>query len=596
VYHLERSRPAAPVGPQRWKLIAFPLLTGILVGLAPLPAGWPYWGGHTVAAALAVIMPALLAAAGTLLAQGAESRTTGFLLIASALLYATGWVSARNTGPYPLIGEFTQTAFFLTLGVGILLHGRHRFDRWFEWAWAAQAFVILFGAQLALTFTVGPERIGYAADVSWPDIDVPASVGTAMTKAGGIAYVVLALTFVVVLVLQEWRPTRGTPRNRVPLIVVSGVFGIAAAVIQYPIMATGSSLAATMSARNAQGTSAIILPLTLFAAALRATWVENTLAAQLIKQIGHATPGSVQVALRVVLRDPRLEIWYWVESAAAFVDEAGRIRRPDTDGTDLVPANGFEVHTPNGVPLALCLVSPRTVGRNAELRAALEACAPALQAVQLQLAEAEQVRDIQDRLMAAEHEGRRELARDLHDGVQQDLAAIRLTLDLMAQQSLPAAAREQLSACDDRIVAVIDQVRAVGRGLHPRSLAQNGLAGALEEATEGLDGLHIHLEIPAERFHPRFELAMYYILNEALTNVVKHAEATAAGVRIALTDTAVIGEMTDNGRGGAVVRLGGGLHGIEDRVRALRGRYALDSPRGRGTRITVTIPRTGGIS
>lgn len=595
MYHLERYRRAASAGPQRWKLVAFPVLTGVLVGLVPLPAGWPYWGGHTVAATLAVIMPALLAAAGALLAQSAESRATGSLFIASALIYATAWVSARNAGTFPLIGEFAQTTFFLTLGIGILLHGRPRFDRWFEWAWVAEAFVILFGCQLALTFTVGPERIGYASDVSWPEVDVPETVGAAMTKAGGIAYVVLAVSFIAVLVLQERRPARGAPRNSIPVIVVSGVFAVTAAVIQYPIMAADSSLAATMSARSAQGTSAVILPLTLFATALRATWIENTLAAQLIKQIGHATPGSVQMALRMMLRDPKVEIWYWIDSAGAFVDEAGRIRRLDREITDPLPRHGLEIHTPDGVPLALCLVSPRTVERRAELRAALEACAPALQAVQLQLVHAEQVRDIQNRLMAAEHEGRRELARDLHDGVQQDLAAIRLKLDLLTQEALPDAARRQVAACDESIVAVIDQVRAVGRGLHPKALAQYGLAGAMEEATEGVDSLHIRLEIPAERFHPRLELAMYYILNEALTNVVKHAAATTAQVRVTLTDATVTGEVADDGRGGAQVRLGGGLHGIEDRIGALRGQYGLDSPSERGTRLTITIPRFGGM-
>src|SRR5690348_8247611 len=103
-----------------------------------------------------------------------------------------------------------------------------------------------------------------------------------MTRAGGIAYLILAASFVAVLLGQRRGRARDTPRNSIAVMVVSGVFAVAAAIIQYPIMAAESSLATTMSARSAQGTSAVILPLTLFAAALRATWIRNTLAAQLI--------------------------------------------------------------------------------------------------------------------------------------------------------------------------------------------------------------------------------------------------------------------------------------------------------------------------
>ncbi|WP_328474803.1 ATP-binding protein [Actinoplanes sp. NBC_00393] len=142
---------------------------------------------------------------------------------------------------------------------------------------------------------------------------------------------------------------------------------------------------------------------------------------------------------------------------------------------------------------------------------------------------------------------------------------------------------------------MIEQVRSISRGLHPTSLAHDGLAGALEEAAEGF-GRRIKLDVPARRFPPRIELAMYYILSEALTNVMKHAGAESVQVRVAASDDAIVGEVEDDGRGGATVTLGGGLHGVEDRVRALRGRLELTSRTGEGTRLTVTIPLIGAAS
>lgn len=409
VYLHERSPRTVPPA-------ALPVLIAVAVGLIPLPAAWPYWVSHPIPAVLAVVLSGLLAGAGLLLAQRGGSPRTGLLLLAAAVLFAVGWVLARNTGAYPLIGEYTQSFFFLALGTGILLHGRPRFDRWYERAWVIEAFVILLFSQTAICLTVPPERLGYAPDVLWFNLDVPEPVGSAVTEAGAILYVVLALTFVLVLVLQQRKPG---PRNSTAMIVVSGVFAVTAAVVQYPIMGTDSSVDAIMSARGAQGTTAIILPLTLFAGALRAAWQENRVAARLVTLIGHATSDSVQSALRVVLRDPALEVQYWIPGAAAYVDTAGRLRRS---------ASGVKILTPAGDPLAVCVLNAAEAEHDPAVRTALQASSSALQAVQMQLVHAEEMRDIQDRLMAAEDDGRKELARDLHDGVQQELAALRLQL------------------------------------------------------------------------------------------------------------------------------------------------------------------------
>ncbi len=83
---------------------------------------------------------------------------------------------------------------------------------------------------------------------------------------------------------------------------------------------------------------------------------------------------------------------------------------------------------------------------------------------------------------------------------------------------------------------------------------------------------------------------MYYVLAEAITNAEKHAQADSVHVRVQVCDGTVIGEVIDDGVGGATMTLGGGLHGVDDRIRAMRGRCELSSPAGKGTRLKITVP------
>ncbi len=205
----------------------------------------------------------------------------------------------------------------------------------------------------------------------------------------------------------------------------------------------------------------------------------------------------------------------------------------------------------------------------------------------------EEVRASRSRIVAATDAARRRLERNLHDGAQQRLAALSLSLRL-AESRLPtdpAQAAELLTAARDELARALDELRELARGLHPNVLTDRGLGPALESLVVR-SPFPVDVEVPGERLAPAIEAAAYYVAAEALANVAKYAHAASAGVRIAEDDGQgeIVVEVTDDGIGGADPSRGSGLKGLEDRVAALDGTLEIESPPGAGTRIRARIP------
>jgi PAS domain S-box-containing protein len=204
-----------------------------------------------------------------------------------------------------------------------------------------------------------------------------------------------------------------------------------------------------------------------------------------------------------------------------------------------------------------------------------------------------EVRASRSRIVAATDAARRRLERNLHDGAQQRLAALSLSLRLAEARLAtdPDQAAEILVAARLELTQALEELRELARGLHPNVLTDRGLGPALE-ALVMRSPLPVDIDVPAERFPPAIEAAAYYVAAEALANVAKYANANAASVRIAEDDEAgaILVEVVDDGVGGADPGRGSGLEGLEDRVEALDGTFDVDSPPGGGTRIRATIP------
>jgi signal transduction histidine kinase len=186
---------------------------------------------------------------------------------------------------------------------------------------------------------------------------------------------------------------------------------------------------------------------------------------------------------------------------------------------------------------------------------------------------------------------RRRLERNLHDGAQQRLVALAIQLRMLERRLGDAeAARPLLRASADELEHALSELRELARGLHPAVLADRGLAPALETLAARAP-LPVSVEgVPAERLGEPLEAAVYFVVAESLTNAVKHAGASSLHVRMAADQDELRVEIADDGRGGADPGTGTGLRGLADRVEALGGRLALESPPGSGTVVRAALP------
>jgi signal transduction histidine kinase len=190
---------------------------------------------------------------------------------------------------------------------------------------------------------------------------------------------------------------------------------------------------------------------------------------------------------------------------------------------------------------------------------------------------------------------RRRLERNLHDGAQQRLVSLALQLRL-ARQTLerdPAEAGEMLASAGDELNLALEELRELARGLHPAILSDRGLQAAFDSLAARAPFPVEIAGVPAERFDEALEAALYYVVAESLTNAAKYASASTARIRMSKTDTAVVVEIQDDGRGGANLGGGSGLRGLADRVEALGGHFDVRSPLGAGTVVHVQLPLRG---
>jgi Histidine kinase/Histidine kinase-, DNA gyrase B-, and HSP90-like ATPase len=188
---------------------------------------------------------------------------------------------------------------------------------------------------------------------------------------------------------------------------------------------------------------------------------------------------------------------------------------------------------------------------------------------------------------------RRRLERDLHDGAQQRLVALALTLRL-ARQKLDAEPDETARLLDrahEELDQALSELRDLARGIHPPVLANRGLGGAVEAlAARAPLRVRVISRLPDRRLPERAELAAYFVVSEALTNIAKHASALNASVALTERDGLLEITVKDDGVGGADLDRGTGVRGLADRVAAIDGRLEIDSKPGHGTIVRARIP------
>jgi signal transduction histidine kinase len=196
------------------------------------------------------------------------------------------------------------------------------------------------------------------------------------------------------------------------------------------------------------------------------------------------------------------------------------------------------------------------------------------------------------RIVEAGDAERRRLERNLHDGAQQRLVALALHLRLVlgALEDDPERGRALLTDANAQLYEALEELRELGRGIHPAILTDRGLGPAVEALVTRAPFPIELTDVPDERLPEPVEAAAYYVVAEAVTNAAKYAQASNVSVSIRRLDGRAVVEVADDGIGGADSGQGSGLRGLADRLEALDGRLRVESPPNGGTRIEAEIP------
>lgn len=332
-----------------------------------------------------------------------------------------------------------------------------------------------------------------------------------------------------------------------------------------------------------------LAPLVFLAVLLKARLAQSAVGELLLELRAEPQPADLRNALARSLRDPSLELAYWLPDFEVYADLDGRpIDLSDLDGraTTLIDREGVYVaaliHDPAlrdepqlleavGAAAGIALENGRL---HAELRARLE-----------------ELRGSRARIVEAAQNERQLLERNLHDGAQQRLVALSLELSLLeAQLDGDSATRARLEQAREEVAALLEELRVIARGIHPAVVSAHGLGVALEQLAVRA-AVPVRLSVEAEgRLPEQIEVAAYYLVSESLANVSKYANASRATIQLSRTESVVSVEVTDDGDGGADPERGSGIRGLADRVEALGGQLRVWSPPGGGTRVRAEIP------
>jgi signal transduction histidine kinase len=313
--------------------------------------------------------------------------------------------------------------------------------------------------------------------------------------------------------------------------------------------------------------------------------------AELVVELGAATPGDLRESLARALRDPSLALAYWLPDNGRYVDIEGRpFELPGESEVRTV-----SIVERDGRTIAALVHDPALREESELVESVCAAAGLALENERLQAelrSRLEELRSSRARIVEAADEARRRIERNLHDGTQQRLVSISMALGL-AQAKLekdPAAAGAVFDEARQGLSAALEELRELSHGIHPAVLTDRGLRAALEDLTLRTS-IPVDLALDGtERLPEQVEAAAYYVVSEALANVAKYAHATSAQVRVRPVDGKVVLEVADDGVGGADANRGSGLRGLSDRVEALGGRLWFSSPPGEGTIVRAEIP------
>jgi len=391
-----------------------------------------------------------------------------------------------------------------------------------------------------------------------------------------------------VILIRRWQAASRPLRRALAPILLTGSLTL--------VLLAGTLLAAQVSrpgwaaVSSAERVAFALVPLAYLVGLFRAR-LGRVAVSDLIVELARApAPGRLRDSLARALRDPSLELVYWVPEFGVYVGIDGRQVEPSArDGQALT------VVERHGQQIAALVHDSAVAEDPALLDAVSSAAGLALENERLLAelrAQLEQLRESRARIVEAGDTERRRLERNLHDGAQQRLVSLALALGLAESkvEQDPASATKLLREAREGLTLALSELRELARGIHPAVLTERGLSYALMALVERAP-VEVRVQVNLDRRPPpAIEAAAYYVVAEALANVAKYAQATAAAVTVDIDDGQLRVEVSDDGVGGADASSGTGLRGLDDRVQALGGSLRVISSQGQGTRILAELP------
>ncbi len=416
-----------------------------------------------------------------------------------------------------------------------------------------------------------------------------ASVFWLLQSAAAIA-VVLGL---LVLLVRRWRGASPAQRGAFTPVLWAGGITFALMVAQLATQSAGGSDGVVDALFLVLLVAFLAVPWAFLIGILRTHLGRESAVSRLLERLRDlpVRGGGLREAIAEALSDPTVELAYWLPAAGRYGDPDGApVELPTAD-----PGRLVRVVERDGRRIGALVCDAALAEQTRLVDAVGAAAALALDNQRLEAAlraRVEELRTSRARLVQAGDAERRRLERDLHDGAQQRLVSLALSLRLARGrvEEDPAEAGELLDEAMAELEQATAELRELARGIHPAVLSDRGLRAAVE-ALAGRSPVPVELAaLPEERLPAEVEAAAYFVVAEGLTNVARYAEADRASVAIARQNGALDVEVRDDGRGGADMDGGSGLRGLADRVAVLDGALEVDSPPGAGTRLAARIP------
>jgi signal transduction histidine kinase len=395
------------------------------------------------------------------------------------------------------------------------------------------------------------------------------------------------LTGVAVLVARRWRAGRPLRRS---IAVLVDAFAVGLVMIAFLLVSAAYEGPWVAQIRWATFITLGLAPVVFLMGLLQARLARSALGDLVIELRSDLNPSDLRDALARALRDPSLDLLYWLPEYDTYADVDGQ----PLDLRDLARGRATTLIDRKGQHVAALLHDPSLQDESELLGAVTAATGIAVENGRLQAelrARLDELRGSRARVIDAGQKERQRLERNLHDGAQQRLIALSLELSLLEERlANDPEARTRLDQARREIALSLEELRDVARGIHPAVLTGHGLQVALESiAARASVPVRMTVQLD-ERLQDRLEVVAYYVVSESLANIGKHARATSATVDVGRTNGEVVVEIVDDGIGGADTERGSGLRGLADRVEAQGGRLRVWTPHGGGTRVKAEIP------